>query len=89
MDKKLQRLIKKHSGQDTTLLTQVYGSTVNSNINDEYKYGEEHAIMRKTIAEIITALQTLGVDSAVFQEFLTYNTYVENLKKNTKEKLEI
>ena len=84
MNKKLLNLVKKNNVQKD-----VYCSEVNSKINKKYKYGEEHAIIRKTLNNVITELEKLGVDPALFQEFKTYYDFVENNKKETKQVLEV
>lgn len=84
MTKKFKKLIQKNNVQK-----EVYCGEVNANINKSYQYGEEHAIIRKTLAEVINILKTQNIDSTIFQEFLEYNEYVENLKKAIKQDLEI
>lgn len=89
MDNKLKKLINKNKEKTPSLINETYGGQVNNKINKQYKYGEEHAIMRKTLSLVISELEKLGIDSSIFKEFKEYNNYVESLKIETKKELEL
>jgi 3'-phosphoadenosine 5'-phosphosulfate sulfotransferase (PAPS reductase)/FAD synthetase len=84
MSKKLQELLKRNSMNNPTIMQESYGSRVNSGIVRKYKFGEEHAIIRKALNNVIVELQKLGVDTSQFKEFKEYYNYVENLKTQYK-----
>ena len=85
MNKKLLNLVKKNNSNE--LNNKVYGSEVNAEIQHYYKYGEEHAIIRKTLKKVIRELEKLGIESSIFQEFNNYYEFVEKNKKDIKDKL--
>ena len=85
MNKKLLNLVKKNNLNE--LNNEVYGSEVNAEIQHYYKYGEEQAIIRKTLKEVIRELEKLGIDSSIFQEFNNYYEFAEKNKKDIKDKL--
>ena len=89
MDNKLKRLINKNKETRPELMTDLYSGQVNNGINKKFKFGEEHAIMRKTLSLVISELEKLGIDPSLFKEFKEYNNYVESLKIETKKELEV
>ena len=84
INNKFNKLLKKNSEKDNTILTQVYDSNVNKEVIKKYNYGEEHAILRKTLNEIICLIEKSGVDTTKFNEFKEYNKYVELCKEQVK-----
>ena len=59
-------------------------SEINNEIRSEgYTNGEEKAIVRKAIYKLLVEFNL--VDNLEFQEFINYNTSVENIKKEVNE----
>ena len=86
MTKKLLELIKKNclNNPNSTLTKDTYGSVVNSKILSKYKYGEEHAIIRKAIYQLLQDLTKYGVDISKYSEFIEYYNYAEEQKAKNK-----
>lgn len=83
MNKKLLNLVKKNNVQK-----EVYCSEVNSKINKKYKYGEEHAIIRKTIYLLLEDLLDKDlIDLTKYNEFIRYYNEVESYKTDSKEEI--
>lgn len=83
MNKKLLNLVKKNNVQKD-----VYCSEVNSKINKKYKYGEEHAIIRKTIYLLLEDLLDKDlIDLTKYNEFIRYYNEVETYKNDSKEEI--
>lgn len=83
MNKKLLNLVKKNNVQKD-----VYCSEVNSKINKKYKYGEEHAIIRKTIYLLLEDLLDKDlIDLTKYNEFIRYYNEVETYKTDSKEEI--
>ena len=89
MTKKLLELIKKNglNNPNSTLTKDTYASMVNTNVNRKYRYGEEHAIIRKTIYQLLQDLTKYGVDISKYNEFIEYYNFVEQEKTNKKNNL--
>ena len=86
MKNKFNDLIRKNINKNIELQNQMYSSGVNSQINEKYKFGEDKAITRKALYQVIQDLSKLGIDISKYSEFIDYNNYVENEKvkmKNT------
>lgn len=84
MNKKLLNLVKKNNVQK-----EVYCSEVNSKINKKYKFGEEHAIIRKTIYLLLEDLLEKDlIDLTKYNEFIKYYNEVETHKAEVKSVLE-
>lgn len=88
MKKKLLGLIKKSDKGTNTILKETYGGLVNQHIGRKYKFGEEHAIIRKAVYMLLNDLKELNVDIAKYQEFLNYYNDVENEKQEVKHTIE-
>ena len=83
MNKKLLNLVKKNNVEK-----EVYCSEVNSKINKKYNYGEEHAIIRKTIYLLLEDLKNYGIDMTKYNEFIKYYNDVETHKAEVKKIIE-
>lgn len=89
MDKKLINLIKKtDKTKSTGLLKSQYDSSVNKQIQEKYKYGEENAILRKMLVILANKMkeQHPNLDLTEFEE---YNAFVEECKAKIKKELEL
>lgn len=90
MNKKLLNLVKKCNNDNNIndkLQKSMYNSNVNKITKEKYPYGEEHAIIRKTIYLLLEDLTKYGIDMTKYNEFFEYYNYVENEKNKIKTNL--
>ena len=72
----------KHLADKNGLSNDLYAQKVRQGARVEYPFpDDELAILRKTLASVIEALKSLGIELPDLEEFIAYNATVEAIKE--------
>jgi hypothetical protein len=77
--------ILKVLAEKNDLTEELYAQNVRQGAREEYPFpDDELAIIRKTLASVIEALKSLGIELPDLEEFIAYNATIEAIKEYNK-----